>query len=45
MDMKLAFYTFYILVWPALTLGVLIYICRAVWRDAKKARKNNKGMV
>ncbi len=45
MDMKVAFYTFYILMWPALTLGVLFYICRAVWRDVKEAKKNNKGLV
>lgn len=45
MDIKLALYTFYILMWPALTLGVLFYICRAVWRDAKNAKKNKEGMV
>lgn len=45
MDMKVALYTFYVLMWPALTLGVLFYICRAVWRDAKKAKKTNRGMV
>lgn len=45
MDMKTAFYTFYILMWPTLTLGVLFYICRAVWRDARKAKKTNRSMV
>lgn len=45
MDSTTAFYTFYILMWPALTLGVLIYICRAVWRDAKKAKANNQDLV
>lgn len=45
MDTKTALYTLYILMWPALSLGVLLYILRAVWRDAKKAKKQNKGIV
>lgn len=45
MDAKTLFYTFYILMWPALTLGVLVYICRAVWKDTKAARKNNEDLV
>ncbi len=45
MDMKIALYSVYILMWPTLTLGVLFYICRAVWRDAKKAKKANRSMV
>lgn len=43
--MSTTFYAIYILMWPALTLGVLIYICRAVWLDAKNARANNEDMV
>ena len=45
MDAKTAFYAFYILMWPALTLGVLVYICRAVWKDAKAAKENNEDLV
>lgn len=36
---------FYVLVWPALTLGVLILICRAVIRDRRQAKKEHREMV
>ncbi|MDN6296892.1 MAG: putative transporter small subunit [Halomonas sp.] len=36
---------FYVLIWPALTLGVLILICRAVIRDRREARKENRELV
>ncbi|MEY1662476.1 putative transporter small subunit [Isoalcanivorax beigongshangi] len=38
-------YGAYILAWPALTLGVLIYICRAVWRDVAEARREQRDLV
>lgn len=38
-------YTAYILVWPALTLGVLTVICWAVIRDVRKARKANEDLI
>ena len=38
-------YGLYILIWPAITLGVLILICTATYRDVKKARRNNKHIV
>lgn len=38
-------YGSYILVWPALTLGVLAVICGAVIRDSRQARKAKKGLV
>lgn len=45
MDSTAIFYALYILMWPALTLGVLVYICRAVWSDARKAKANNQDLV
>ncbi|WP_346796506.1 putative transporter small subunit [Halomonas sp. Bachu 37] len=36
---------FYVLIWPALTLGVLVLICRAVMRDRHQARKENRELV
>ncbi|WNK20491.1 putative transporter small subunit [Halomonas piscis] len=36
---------FYVLIWPALTLGVLILICRAVIRDRRQAQKERRDMV
>ncbi|MDN6180825.1 MAG: putative transporter small subunit [Halomonas subglaciescola] len=36
---------FYVLIWPALTLGVLILICRAVMRDRRQAKKEHREMV
>lgn len=45
MDIKTLLYSTYILIWPTLTLGVLIYICRAVWRDAKRAKKQNRDLI
>ncbi|WP_367107068.1 putative transporter small subunit [uncultured Psychrobacter sp.] len=38
-------YGFYILIWPAITLGVLVLICTATYRDIKKAKRNNKDIV
>ncbi|WMC09337.1 putative transporter small subunit [Oceanimonas pelagia] len=35
----------YILIWPALTLWVLIMICRGVWKDIVAARKENRELV
>lgn len=45
MDAKTAFYLVYVLMWPALTVGVLYYICSAVWRDAKKAKEKNEDLI
>ncbi|MGO1282898.1 MAG: putative transporter small subunit [Psychrobacter sp.] len=33
------------LIWPAITLGVLILICTATYRDIKKAKLNNEDIV
>ncbi|MDT0501416.1 MULTISPECIES: putative transporter small subunit [unclassified Halomonas] len=38
-------FTFYVLIWPALTLGVLTLICRAVIRDRRKAQEENRELV
>ncbi|HIX61195.1 MAG TPA: putative transporter small subunit [Candidatus Halomonas stercoripullorum] len=38
-------YTAYVLIWPALTLGVLAVICRAVWRDYRTANREGRGVV
>lgn len=38
-------YGFYVLIWPALTLGVLVLICRAVLRDWRAARKEKRELV
>lgn len=38
-------YGLYILIWPAITLAVLLLICIATYRDIKKAKKNNKSIV
>jgi len=38
-------YGTYILIWPAITLGVLILICTATYRDIKKARRDNQDIV
>lgn len=45
MDTKTALYTFYVLMWPALTFAVLVYICRAVWKDIKAAKANNEDVI
>ncbi|GLR64032.1 putative transporter small subunit [Marinospirillum insulare] len=45
MDIKASLYSIYILMWPALSLGVLLYILRAVWRDAKEAKSQNKEVL
>ncbi|WP_232090354.1 putative transporter small subunit [Billgrantia diversa] len=38
-------YGFYVLIWPALTLGVLVLICRAVLHDWRAARKEKRELV
>lgn len=38
-------YGFYILIWPAITLGVLILICTATYRDIKKSQRDNKDII
>ncbi|WP_323751781.1 putative transporter small subunit [Marinobacter sp.] len=38
-------YGAYILVWPALTLGVLAVICGAVVRDARACRKSDEDLI
>lgn len=38
-------YGFYVLVWPALTLGVLLLICRAVVRDRREAKRDHRELV
>ena len=38
-------YGLYILVWPVITLGVLVLICTATYRDIKKAQRNNKDII
>jgi|26BtaG_2_1085354.scaffolds.fasta_scaffold07982_2 hypothetical protein len=38
-------YGLYILIWPAITLAVLILICTATYRDIKKAKRNNEDIV
>jgi len=36
---------FYVLVWPALTLAVLVVIMRAVLKDRADARRTNRELV
>lgn len=38
-------YGLYILIWPAITLGVLILICTATYRDVKSAKRENRDIV
>ena len=38
-------YGLYILIWPAITLGVLILICTATYRDIKKSQRDNKDII
>ncbi|WP_290790371.1 putative transporter small subunit [Halomonas sp.] len=40
-----ALYGFYVLIWPALTLGVLVVIIRAVMRDRRKAKEEHRDLV
>ena len=35
----------YILVWPALTLWVLVVLCRAVLKDVRQAKKEQRELV
>ena len=38
-------YGLYILIWPAITLVVLLVICGATYRDIKKAKRQNRDIV
>lgn len=38
-------YGLYILIWPVITLAVLILICTATYRDLKESRRNHKNIV
>lgn len=38
-------YGLYILIWPAITLGVLVLICTATYRDVKSAKRDNRDIV
>ncbi len=38
-------YGLYILIWPAITLGVLVLICTATYRDVKIAKRDNRDIV
>lgn len=38
-------YGLYILIWPTITLAVLIVICTATYKDVKKAKKNDKRII
>lgn len=38
-------YGLYILIWPAITLGVLTLICTATYRDIVKAKGENRDIV
>ncbi|WP_217645434.1 putative transporter small subunit [Oceanisphaera psychrotolerans] len=35
----------YILIWPALTLWILVVICKAVLKDVREAKKENRELV
>lgn len=35
----------YILVWPALTLWILVVLCRAILKDARLAKKEQRELV
>lgn len=35
----------YILVWPALTLWILVVLCRAVLKDVRQAKKEQRELV
>lgn len=45
MNASIILYAIYILIWPALTLGVLIYISGAVWREARIAKKKGHDLI
>ncbi|WP_242678549.1 putative transporter small subunit [Psychrobacter pygoscelis] len=38
-------YGLYILIWPVITLAVLVLICTATYRDIKRAKNNNEHIV
>ncbi|MDD2056708.1 putative transporter small subunit [Pseudomonas sp. GD03860] len=37
--------TLYFLVWPAISLGVLIVLLVTLWRDVRAARKSGEAMI
>ena len=43
--MSIPLLSFYILVWPALAMGVLVLLCIALARDIRVARKKGKDLV
>jgi len=43
--MNITLLSFYILVWPALAMGVLVLLCVALARDIRAARKKGTSLV
>ena len=43
--MSIALLSFYILVWPALAMGVLVLLCVALARDIRAARRKGTDLV
>jgi len=43
--MSIPLLSFYILIWPALAMGVLVLLCIALARDIRAARKKGKDLV
>ncbi len=43
--MKIAMLTFYVLIWPVVSFGVLALLCVSLWRDIKNARANGEDMI
>jgi len=43
--MNITLLSFYILVWPALAMGVLVLLCAALIRDIRAARRKGTGLV
>lgn len=43
--MNITLLSIYILVWPALAMGVLVLLCVALARDIRAARKKGKDLV
>lgn len=37
--------TFYILVWPVISAGILVLLLVSLFKDIKNAKKTGKGMV
>ncbi|WP_226801692.1 putative transporter small subunit [Alkalilimnicola sp. S0819] len=38
-------FALYVLIWPLISLAVLVVICRAVLRDRRAARRERRAMV